>query len=194
MGELLHIYHTSSVHARVGVGVTLVCLLGWLYILYAFTLHFVLYALTTLCLTACALVDNRYRVIPHALLVIPACIGVFFAYQRMVNGLFLVYNGAFLIIFILCIIWFVFACTSHTENAAPPIGAGDIKLLLVLSLYMPTLTFLFMLVLACIGGLCHAVFIRQKTFPWAPSIVLSWFVVMFTPFLNCVYDAYVYML
>ena|GEM_PF-1811265 len=193
MSELLDIYCSSSARMRVGVGITLACLLGWLYFLFAFTWYFALYALTTLCLVACALVDNKYRVIPHTLLAIPACIGVFFAHLRFMNGSLLSYSASF-ICFILCIIWFVFAYTNHDANAAPPIGAGDIKLLLVLSLYMTPLSFMVMLVIACIGGLCHAALIRQKTFPWAPSIVFAWYMVMFTPFLNYVYIAYVHII
>lgn len=188
MSELLDIYRSSSARMRVGVGITLACLLGWLYFLFAFTWYFALTALTTLCLIACALVDNRYRVIPHTLLVIPACIGVFFAH---LSCSLLTYDSAPFICFILCIIWFVFAYTNHDANTAPPIGAGDIKLLLVLSLYMTPLSFLVMLVIACIGGLCHAALIRQKTFPWAPSIVFAWYMVMYTPFLNYVYIAFV---
>lgn len=188
MSELLDIYRSSSARMRVGVGITLACLLGWLYFLFAFTWYFALTALTTLCLVACALVDNRYRVIPHTLLAIPACIGVFFAH---LNCSLLTYDSAPFICFILCIIWFVFAYANHDANAAPLIGAGDIKLLLVLSLYMTPLSFLVMLVIACIGGLCHAALIRQKTFPWAPSIVFAWYMVMYTPFLNYVYIALV---
>ena len=189
MSELLDIYRSSSARMRVGVGITLACLLGWLYFLFAFTWYFALTALTTLCLVACALVDNKYRVIPHTLLAIPACIGVFYAHLRCS---LLTYDSAPFICFILCIIWFVFAYANHDANAAPLIGAGDIKLLLVLSLYMTPLSFLVMLVIACIGGLCHAALIRQKTFPWAPSIVFAWYMVMFTPFLNFVYIAYVH--
>lgn len=188
MSELLDIYRSSSARMRVGVGITLACLLGWLYFLWAFTWYFALNALTTLCLVACALVDNKYRVIPHTLLVIPACIGVFFAH---LSCSLLTYDSAPFICFILCIIWFVFAYTNHDANTAPPIGAGDIKLLFVLSLYMTPLSFLVMLVIACIGGLCHAALIRQKTFPWAPSIVFAWYMVMYTPFLNYVYIAFV---
>lgn len=188
MSELLDIYRSSSVRMRVGVGITLACLLGWLYFLFAFTWYFALTALTTLCLVACALVDNRYRVIPHTLLAIPACIGVFFAH---LSCSLLTYDSAPFICFILCIIWFVFAYANHDANAAPLIGAGDIKLLLVLSLYMTPWSFLVMLVIACIGGLCHAALIRQKTFPWAPSIVFAWYMVMYTPFLNYVYIAFV---
>lgn len=188
MSELLDIYRSSSARMRVGVGITLACLLGWLYFLWAFTWYFALNALTTLCLVACALVDNKYRVIPHTLLVIPACIGVFFAH---LSCSLLTYDSAPFICFILCIIWFVFAYTNHDANTAPPIGAGDIKLLFVLSLYMTPLSFLAMLVIACIGGLCHAALIRQKTFPWAPSIVFAWYMVMYTPFLNYVYIAFV---
>lgn len=188
MSELLDIYRSSSARMRVGVGITLACLLGWLYFLFAFTWYFALTALTTLCLVACALVDNRYRVIPHTLLAIPACIGVFFAH---LSCSLLTYDSAPFICFILCIIWFVFAYVNHDANAAPLIGAGDIKLLLVLSLYMTPLSFLAMLVIACIGGLCHAALIRQKTFPWAPSIVFAWYMVMYTPFLNYVYIAFV---
>lgn len=188
MSELLDIYRSSSARMRVGVGITLACLLGWLYFLWAFTWYFALTALTTLCLVACALVDNKYRVIPHTLLVIPACIGVFFAH---LSCSLLTYDSAPFICFILCIIWFVFAYANHDANAVPLIGAGDIKLLLVLSLYMTPLSFLVMLVIACIGGLCHAALIRQKTFPWAPSIVFAWYMVMYTPFLNYVYIAFV---
>lgn len=82
--------------------------------------------------------------------------------------------------------------TEHDDAAGTPtfahnfIGAGDIKLLFMLSLITPIKALLVTLFVACAASIVYAIIMRRRTFPWAPFIAGAWYVCMFTPFLGTI--------
>ena len=82
--------------------------------------------------------------------------------------------------------------TEHDDAAGTPafahnfIGAGDIKLLFMLSLITPINALLVTLFVACAASIVYAIIMRRRTFPWAPFIAGAWYVCMFTPFLGTI--------
>lgn len=82
--------------------------------------------------------------------------------------------------------------TEHDDVAGTPtfahtfIGAGDIKLLFMLSLITPIKALLVTLFVACAASIVYAIIMRRRTFPWAPFIAGAWYVCMFTPFLGTI--------
>lgn len=82
--------------------------------------------------------------------------------------------------------------TEHDDAAGIPtfahsfIGAGDIKLVFMLSLITPVKALLVTLFVACAASIVYAIIMRRRTFPWAPFIAGAWYVCMFTPFLGTI--------
>ena len=149
------------------------------------TLFAVRNSLFFVCLLLAAVYDLRERMVPNALI---ACAAFLWISERLLSILFLGIPAADLTQDLICALLlaapvFFVSFLFRLLTGKRGIGSGDLKLLIVSGLYLSYDRILSVLFLSCLFGLFLSVLSwkggkKGRTFPFAPAISLSVFLVM----------------